>query len=147
MNKPDSSWFVFLAIAFAVVGLTGMFGTFAAPVALQRAVLRDEVLEEARAALAKPDAAARIEAMRARLDDSAEALLPFGGDMEARIAAERTAMHARLRLDGDATTRRLRWLIGAVTIMAGIFGMMVLGAAGGQKRRNPADATSNTRDK
>ena len=147
MNKPDSSWFVFLAIAFAVVGLTGMFGTFAAPVALQRALMRDEVLDEVRAALAQPDAAARIEALRPRLDDSADALLPIGGDMQARIAAERIAMHARLRIDGDATTRRLRWLIGAITIMAAIFGMMILGAAGGQKRRNPAEATSNTRDK
>ena len=148
MQKPDSTWFVFLVLTFAVVGMTGMFATFAAPIALQRAVLRDEALDAARAALSSSDPTAAIEALRPRLDDSAGALLPLGGDMEARIAAERVAMHARLLIDHEATTLRLRWLVGMVTMGSAAFGVALMaGASGSQKRRKPADETSNTRER
>ncbi len=130
MQKPDSTWFVFLALTFAVVGMTGLFVTFAAPIALQRAVLRDEVLDAALAALAAPDPARALEALRPRLDDSAAALLPIGGDMEARIAGERVAMHGRFMLDHEATARRLRWLMAVVTLGSGGFGLAILASAG-----------------
>ena len=134
MQKPDSTWFVFLILTFAVVGMTGMFATFAAPIALQRAVLRDEALDAARAALAAPNPAAALEALRPRLDDSAAALLPIGGNMEARIAAERIAMHARMMIDHEATALRLRWLMAVVTIGSAAFGAAILASAGGRPK-------------
>jgi hypothetical protein len=133
MQKPDSTWFVFLALTFAVVGMTGMFATFAAPIAMQRAVLRDEALDAARLALKSANPAAALEALRPRLDDSAAALLPIGGDMEARIAAERLAMHARLQIDHDATALRLRWLMAVITLGSAGFGMAILASAGRSK--------------
>ena len=114
--------------------MTGMFATFAAPIALQRAVLRDEALDAARAALAAPNPAAALEALRPRLDDSAAALLPIGGNMEARIDAERIAMHARMRIDHEATALRLRWLMAVVTIGSAAFGAAILASAGRRRK-------------
>jgi hypothetical protein len=132
MQKPDPTWFAFLAMAFLVVGLTGLFASYAAPLPLARALARDAALDAAQEALAAPDPAAALEALRPRLGDSAAALLPAGGDMPARIAAERRAMHARLEAEADATASRLRMLIMVVTVMAGAFGAVILGAARGR---------------
>ena len=129
MKKIDPTWFAFLAVAFAVIGLTGMFATFAAPIAYQRAWQREQVLNEAQAALAAPNAADLIAALRPRLDDSAAALLPVGGDMPARIAAERLAMRARFEIDAKATMTRLRWLVAVVSLGAAGFGAIIMGAA------------------
>lgn len=145
MQKPDATWFAFLAVTFAVVGLTGIFACFAAPLPLARALARDAALTEARAALAASDPAKSLEALRPRLGDSAAALLPPGGDMPARIEAERRAMHARFAAEAEATASRLRLLIGVVTVVAAVFGCVLMGAA--QKRRNPEAETSNTRDR
>ena len=146
MNKLDSTWFAFLAMTIAVVGLTGLFVSYAAPIPLQRALQRDAALNEARAALATADPQAAIERLRPRLGDSAAALLPPGGPavagmaagaMAARIEAERTAMHERLGRDAETVALRLRWLLGIVTLMAAIFGMGILGIATRQPTRDP----------
>ena len=52
MQKTDPTWYAFLAMTFAVVGLTGLFASFAAPLPLARALARDAALNEAQAALA-----------------------------------------------------------------------------------------------
>ena len=133
MKTPDRTWFIFLALTFAVCGLTGLFASFAAPITLQRAMLRDEALDAARRALDTANPAASIEALRPRLDDSIKALLPFGGDMAARIDAERLAMHARLRIEDDAMATRLRWLVVVVTMGSAGFGMVLMGAASSRR--------------
>ena len=145
MQKPDATWFAFLAVTFAVVGLTGIFACFAAPLPLARALAREAALTEAQAALAAPDPARALEALRPRLGDSAAALLPIGGDMPSRIEAERRAMHLRFQAEAEATASRLRLLIAVVTVVAALFGCILMGAA--QNRRNPTPETSNTRDK
>lgn len=150
MQRIDPTWFAFLAMAFAVVGLTGAFASFAAPLPLHRALSRDAALDDALIAVAAPDPKAALEALRPRLGDSAAALLPIAGDMPARIAAERRAMRTRLTADAETTATRLRWLLGIVTLTSALFGGILMGAAarqntGVQNRRNPAAETSNTR--
>ncbi|MCW3477447.1 hypothetical protein [Limobrevibacterium gyesilva] len=129
MRKVDGTWIAFLAMAFAVVGLTGLFATFAAPLPLQRAVARDAALDAALVAASGPDAAAALEQLRPRLGDSADALLPPQGDMAARIAQERLAMHQRLLAEAEATAIRLRWLICIATVMAAVFGAAIVGVS------------------
>jgi hypothetical protein len=124
--ESSATWTAFLVMTFVVVGLTGLFATFAAPLPLQRALLRDAALDEALAAAHGPDAQAAIEMLRPRLAETAAALLPVGGDMDARIAQARTAMHASLRAEADAEARRLRWLICIVTLMGAVFGAAIL---------------------
>jgi hypothetical protein len=131
MQRDGSAgtWTAFLAMAFVVVGLAGIFASYAAPAPLVRAVEREEALDAAAAAAGRPDAAAAIAALRSRLGESADALLPVGGDMAARIAAERRAMRARLLAQAQATAVRARWIIAVVTVMAIGFGAAVLHAA------------------
>ncbi len=125
-KNPFATWAAFLAMTIAVVGLVGLFATYACVLPLQRAMARDRALDDATAALHDADPAAAMEALRPRLDDSAAALLPVGGDMPARIAAERTAMHARLSADAEVTAVRVRWMIGIVTVMSIVFGAAIL---------------------
>jgi hypothetical protein len=129
MPMPNATTMGFLAVAFAVVGLTGLFSTYAAPLPLERALARDAALDAALQAARGPDPAAAIEALRPRLAESADALLPIAGDLADKIARERAAMHARLLAEADATETRLRWLICIVTAMAAAFGIALLGLA------------------
>jgi len=123
---PGAAWTAFLAMVFFVVGLTGLFATFAAPLPLERAVLRDAALDEALAAAHRPESQAAIEALRPRLGDSAALLLPVGGDMDARIAEARRQMHERLTAEARAGERRLRWIIVIVTLLGAAFGAAIL---------------------
>ena len=125
-SSTRGTWIGFLITTFAIVGLTGLFATFAAPLPLERAMAREQALDDAQAAIHGPNAAQAIEALRRRLDESADALLPVGGDMDARIAHERTAMRARLQIEASAISQRLIWLVSVVTVMGAVFGVAVL---------------------
>lgn len=120
------TWMAFLAVAFVVVGLTGLFASVAAPLPLDRALSREAALDDAQAALQTSDPASALEALRPRLADSADRLLPLGGDMPARIAQERREMRARLAIEAREIGIRLRWLICVVTLMGAGFGVAVL---------------------
>ena len=126
MNTARATWIGFLCMAFAIVGLMGLFASFAAPLPLERALAREQALDQAQAAAHGQDPARDLAALRDRLDDSAAALLPVGGDMDARIAAERGAMRTRLQAEADAVATRLHWMIVIVTVMGAAFGAAVL---------------------
>ena len=128
-DGSSGSWAAFLAMAFLIVGLAGMFATYATPAPLYRAVERESALDAALAAAHGPNPAAAIEALKPRLAESADALLPVGGDMDARIAAERRAMRTRLLAEAGAAATRTRWIIGVVTAMGMTFGIAILHAA------------------
>jgi len=120
----------FLAMAFAVVGLTGLLTATIAPLPFQRALQRDAVLDEV-LVLARAGNAAGLEALRPRLGDSAAAVLaagglPAGDGMEARVAAERIAQRARRVAEAEATGRRLKALMVVVTLVAGGFGVAMM---------------------
>ncbi len=128
-GATSGTWTAFLAMAFVVVGLTGLFASYAAPLPLQRALAREAALDAAQRAVHGADPQTALEALRPQLAESADALLPLGGDMEARIAAERVAMRARLSAESAAATVRARWIIGVVTLMGIAFGAAVLNAS------------------
>ena len=73
-----------------------------------------------------PNAQADITALSDRLADSAAALLPVGGDMDARIAAERAVMRTRLTAEAGEVATRLRWMICVITVLAAGFGVAIL---------------------
>ena len=130
--KIEWTWAGFLAAAFVALGLMGLFATFAAPLPLQRAILREATLDQAQVAVHGSNPAAALAALGEPLDDSAGALIRKEGgiyaDIDQRIAAERVAMRARMVADGQALAVRLRWLICIVTLMAAAFGCAVLAA-------------------
>lgn len=117
----------FLAMCFAIVGLVGIFATFAAPLPLHRAMLRDTALDETLVALRGPQPQAALDALKPRLDESAKAFAPLPANPDAAVAAERQAMHQRFSEEADATAYRMKLMIGIVTIMAGVFGAAITG--------------------
>lgn len=127
MQTRSATAMGFLAVAFAVVGLTGLFATYAAPLPFERALARDAALDAALEAVRGPDPKAAIEALRPRLGESADALLAPGGELAERIARERTAMHTRFAAEADATATRLRWLICLMTVTGALFGIAIQG--------------------
>ncbi len=126
--RNRGTWTAFLASAFLVVGLMGLFATFAAPLPLERALARETALDDALAIVGTPDQGAQLESLRPRLDDSAAAVIDGSGDLRDRIAAARVAMRVRLQREADAIAGRLRLLIVVVTCVAALFGAIVLGA-------------------
>jgi hypothetical protein len=130
MDRRDSSssgtWMAFLVMAFLVVGLIGLFASYAVPLPLERALARDVALDDALLAAHGPDPQAGIAALRPRLAESADALLPAGGDMDARIAHERSAMRTRLAAEAAEVAIRTRWMVCVITLMAAVFGVAVL---------------------
>jgi len=130
-ERPGGAALAFLAMAFLVVGLAGMFASFAAPLPLQRALARDAALDAALETMRAPDPPAALAALGPRLGDSAPALRgddPAG--LPARIQAERAAMHVRFLAEADALGFRLRLLIGVLTLTAAGFGLAMSGARG-----------------
>ncbi len=119
-------------MAFVVVGLAGIFGTYAAPVPFGRALAREAVLDQVLAASLAPDAQARLAALRPALGESAEAVLSGPGTLAQRVARERERMRARFAEEEAELDARLRLLIGVVTFAAALFGLAMLGVGRGE---------------
>jgi hypothetical protein len=117
----------FLTMCFAIVGLVGVFATFAAPLPLYRAMLRDTALDETLVALKSSTPQAGLDALKARLDESAKAFVPLPANPDAAVAQERQAMHQRFHEEADATGYRMKLMIGIVTVMAAVFGAAITG--------------------
>jgi hypothetical protein len=129
-GSVNLTWAAFLVMGFLVVGLAGLFASYAVPLPLQRALARDAALDAALAAAHGADPAAALAALRPQLGDSADAILPPGGavpaDIDARIATERAAMRGRLVAESGEIALRIRWLLSVVTLMAAAFGVAIL---------------------
>jgi hypothetical protein len=127
-RKPASFTFAaFLVMCFATCGLIGLFANFATPVPLYRLAAREAALDDVARALTGPDPQAAIEALRPKLDESADVLLPLRADMGSVIAAERAAMRVRMLADAHAVSQRMIVMITTITAMAAIFGIAMLG--------------------
>ena len=125
MRRNTGPWMAFLAAAFGVVGLMGVFASYAAPLPLQRALARDATLDEA---LATGGDKPALESLRDRLDDSAAVVIDGAGPLADRVATARTAMHAALEAEAVAIGGRVRLELVVVTVVAAGFGLVVLGA-------------------
>ncbi len=129
-RRPGGSLIAFLAMAFVVVGLTGILATYAAPLPLARALHEEAMVDDALAG----GRAAEIDAMAAALGKNDEAR--FGGaaaadhdaDLPARAAALRAALRRTMTAEAEAAAWRLRFLIIVATIAAALFGAALMGA-------------------
>jgi len=119
----------FVAMAFAIVGLIGIFATYAGPLPLERAMARETALDAVLAAAKSGHPEAALDALKPQLDDSAVVLKGGVEGIEQRVAAERVAMRARFTADAAATGVRLRWLIGMITLMAFVFATTMMGGS------------------
>ena len=125
MRRNTGTWMAFLAAAFGVVGLMGVFASYAAPLPFERAMARDATLDEA---LATGGAKPALENLRERLDDSAPVVIDGAGPITDRVATARAAMHAALQSEATEIGGRVRLELLVVTLVAAGFGLVVLGS-------------------
>ncbi len=128
-----SGWMLFAALAVGLVGLTGVFATYATPLPLQREMAREAALDAALAAARAPDPQAALTALAPRLGDSAEALAGAPAGLAERVEKERLAMRARFGAQAGALAEQLRLLIAVMTLTAAVFVAVIVG---GFSRRN-----------
>lgn len=126
--RPASvgAWTGFLIVAFGALGLIGAFGTYAAQIPFDRALARSEALDKAVIAAHGPNPKAAEAALLPLLDDSAEHVLAGAGTIETRVAAERVRMLTELHGEAAIYGFRLRCYIAVFTLMAAVFGAMVM---------------------
>jgi nitrate reductase NapE component len=125
-RRDGATWTAFLIIAFAVLGLVGAFGVFAAQIPFERALARSMALDEALAASQAPDAAAKLDALRPALDDSASHIIGPPGPMAEKIAAERVRMLTAFGREARDIGVRLRLVIAVFAAACAVFGVAVL---------------------
>ncbi len=133
MNKDGGAWTGFLVMAFVVVGLVGAMATFAAQIPFERALARSAALDQALIVSREPDSAAKLDALRPALDDSADHILTGPGDMATRVAAERARMFQAFGEDARDTGFRLRIVLAVFTAAAALFGVVILSIVRKQK--------------
>ena len=126
MQRNLATWTAFLLCSFAVVGMMGLFASYAAPLPYERAAARDAVLDQV---LETKDDKAALEPLREMLDDSAPAVIDGSGPLASRVAAARAAMHEAMRREADAIGSRVRLELVVVTLVAAMFGAAMLIAA------------------
>ncbi len=124
MKRNTGTWMAFLAITFAIVGMVGLFASYAAPIPLERALARDATLDEA---LETGDTKAALEPLRDRLDSSAALVIDGSGPLAGRVARARAAMHTALLQEADAAGANLRIMVSVVTLVGALFGVIILG--------------------
>jgi len=124
--QSGGTWTAFLIAAFAVVGLIGAFGIYAAQIPFERALAREATLTELLAAAQAPDAAARIDALRPLLGDSADHVLTGPGDLPTRVATERRRMLTAFGAESRDIGQRLRIVIAVFAAAGALFGSAVL---------------------
>ena len=121
-------------MAFVVVGLVGAMATFAAQIPFERALARNDALNQALAVAGEPDSAARLQALRPALDDSADRVINGPGDIAARVAEERQRMLKAFGEDARDTGFRLRLVLAVFTAASALTGAVILGIARRQTR-------------
>lgn len=133
MERIGGSWIAFTVMAVAIVGLAGIFATFALPIPMERAMLLDATLDDALAARNPLE----LDGLRARLGERADEVIGGTGPVEARVQHARADMRTRFLVEEEATERWLRWLIGVVTAVVALFVGAIVGAV---SRRPPPPA-------
>lgn len=126
-SRNSATWTAFLLMCFALVGLTGLFGTFVGNVPLLRALARNAALDEALVASRAPDAASLMERLRPQLGESAGPVLAGEGTIEERVIRERAAVRERQEREARGVVGRIRMLVVLVTLIAAAFGAFVMG--------------------
>ncbi len=132
MDKHGSrAWGGFLVMAFIVLGLCGLFSTYAAQLPYQRELFAENKLDAARGA---PDAAARLEALRDTLGDDGAGAFAAQGDLPTRIEAARRVLRRHFGEQGADIALRLRIVLVVFTFGSSLFGLIVVSVL----RRTPS---------
>jgi len=129
-RRIDGAWYGFLTVGFLVIGLAGIFGTYASQVPYQRGELAEQVLDRA----AATHNAAELAGLKSELGDNAAIMARQNVPLAERIAAARAATRVRAADEATGVAHGLRLDIGLITVGCALFGCFLLGASGNQVR-------------
>lgn len=135
MRRFDS-WTAFLLMLFAIVGLCGLFASYATSIPLERGMARSSTLDQVLVDGAAPDAPARLEQLRPVLGSLAAAVLDGTGPLSGRVAAARAIVQDEQQREESSLAYRSRLMLGVVTTIAAILGAGILALA--RRRSEPS---------
>ena len=122
--RPVSTWTAFLVILFGIVGLCGLFASYAPSIPLERADAREAILDQVLAA--GPGGQASIEPFRPQLANLATLVLDTPGPLEPRVAKARLMVADEGRREAASVAYRTRLMLGVVTLLAAALGAGIL---------------------
>ena len=122
-------WAGFLVLLFAVVGLCGLFASYATSIPLERGIARSALLDQVLADAAAPDAAARLSQLRPQLDTLAPAVLDGSGPLGDRVKAARAVVQDEQQREETSLAFRTRLMLAVVTLIAAALGAGILSLA------------------
>jgi hypothetical protein len=128
--RNTGSWIAFLTMLFALVGLCGLFASFATSVPLERGMARSALLDRVLVESAAADGAARLERLRPALGGLATAVLDGPGALPERVAAARAVVLDEQRREEASVAYRIRLMLGVVTVIAAVLGGGILSIVG-----------------
>ena len=127
--RPQATWTAFLLMCFALVGLTGMFASYAVTIPPDRTIARLSVLDGVLAEARRPDAA-RQATLRVMLGpDVGPRVLDGPGDLPDRVAAQREVVLEEGAREERSVIYRIRVRVAAVTVTSGLVGAGIMGLA------------------
>lgn len=115
------TWTAFLVMLFMLVGLCGLFASYAAGIPLERGIARSALLD--RALAADP---AQLAAMRPVLGSLAPAVIDGPAPLPERIARARLVVADEQRREAASVDYRTRLMLGVVTLLAAALGAGIL---------------------
>ncbi|MGI4953027.1 MAG: hypothetical protein ACRYGM_14590 [Janthinobacterium lividum] len=135
--RSTGPWIAFLTTLFALVGLCGLFASYATSIPLERAAARRALLEQVLAFSDAPDAAERLRALAPRLDSLAEPLMTGPGTLPERVVAARTVVLDEQQRESVSLTYRVRLMLGVITVLAAGLGAGILNLVARSPRDQP----------
>ena len=129
-------WVAFLLMCFAVVGLTGLFASYGPLIPLERALVREDVLDRALVLGRAPGGAETLAGMRDELGTVADTVLA-PGDLTTNVLAARAIVRSEELREGASVAYRVRLMLFMITLLAGLFGAGVMLFALKQQRATP----------
>ena len=123
--RAIDGWTAFLAMLFLILGLCGLFASYAAPVPLERALARNAMLDGLQRSGA---GTAELEAMRPALGDLAPTLLADCPISE-RIGRARAMIADEARHEAASVGYRARLMVVVVMVLCAGLGTGILAIA------------------
>lgn len=125
------TWSAFLLILFGIVGLCGLFASYANSIPLERALARSTILDQV---AATDGTRAALDRFRPALD-SLTPVLDAPGPLAARIAAARVTVTSEQEREAASIGYRTRLMLGVITVIAAALGVGILALARRQTGR------------
>lgn len=124
MTQDNSrAWGGFLVMAFVILGLCGLFSTYAAQLPFQRELFAENKLD---LMIAAPDANARLDSLRDTLGDDGVGAFSAAGSPEQRIETARLVLRKHFQVQAADIALRLRIVLIVFTGASALFGVMVV---------------------